>query len=245
MAAVASLTAGGVAVLAVAVQAVDAGHGPAAVGIGTAADDIGTATVPTSSAATAPAGAPGEDPVAASPRDRPPAAAAGDERSRERASAEVAGSVPAPVAVEIARLGVRSDLVDLDLDERRRLEVPDDPDLAGWYVRGARPGATGPAVIAGHVDSREGPAIFHRLADLEAGDKIVVHREDGSAATFTVDRTGRWPKDAFPTDAVYRQAEGAELRLITCGGAFDTDRRSYEDNVIVFASLVADASPSP
>ena len=31
------------------------------------------------------------------------------------------------------------------------MEVPKDPALAGWFVRGASPGALGPAVIAGHV----------------------------------------------------------------------------------------------
>ncbi len=30
----------------------------------------------------------------------------------------------------------------------------------------------------------------------------------------------------------------AQLRLITCGGAFDPGARSYEDNVIAFATLV-------
>jgi hypothetical protein len=65
---------------------------------------------------------------------------------------------------------------------------------------------------------------------------VVVHLEDGDEVRFEVQRLERWPKDAFPTDAVYREAEGAELRLITCGGVFDQRTRRYEDNVIVFAS---------
>jgi hypothetical protein len=155
------------------------------------------------------------------------------------ASEPVAEPVARPVTVEVPAIGVRSDLIDLDLDADRRLEVPRDPDLAGWYVRGTRPGQHGPAVIAGHVDSTEGPAVFFRLGELQGGDRITVHREDGTAVAFAVDRVERWPKDAFPTDPVYREADGAELRLITCGGAFDEDTSSYHDNVIVFASEVS------
>ena len=38
---------------------------------------------------------------------------------------------------------------------------------------------------------------------------------------FTVTRVARYPKDAFPTAEVYGPTADAELRLITCGGAFD------------------------
>jgi sortase (surface protein transpeptidase) len=161
---------------------------------------------------------------------------AATEEAPETASAATEASVAPPVAVEIARIDVRSELIDLDLDEDLRLEVPTDPDLAGWYARGPRPGARGPAVIVGHVDSHRGPAVFHRLRELDAGDEIVVQRADGSEAQFIVQRLERWPKDDFPTDAVYREAAGAELRLITCGGVFDRRSRRYEDNIIVFAA---------
>lgn len=146
--------------------------------------------------------------------------------------------VARPVAIEIPRLDVRSTLVDLDLDADRRLEVPDDPQLPGWFVRSARPGDIGPAVIAGHVDSYGGPGIFWRLAELAAGDRIVVEQADGAKAEFIVERVGRWPKEGFPTDEVYRSGDGKTLRLITCGGTFDSAARSYRDNVIVFANLV-------
>lgn len=146
-----------------------------------------------------------------------------------------AGRVPVPVRVEVPAIGVASTLIELDLDEDRHLEVPDDAAVAGWYVRAPRPGEDGPAIIAGHVDSHRGPGVFWRLRELVRGDRIVVHRADGSSVEFTVEEVQQWPKDRFPTDAVYRQADGPELRLITCGGAFDAAAGSYRDNVIVFA----------
>ena len=43
-------------------------------------------------------------------------------------------------------------------------------------------------------------------------------------------------KDAFPSERVYAPTTGPSLRLITCGGRFDRSVRSYEDNVVVYAS---------
>nr|WP_274388144.1 class F sortase [Salsipaludibacter albus] len=153
--------------------------------------------------------------------------------------------VARPVTVEIPTIGVETSLVDLDLDQGGRLEVPDDPARAGWFVRGPKPGEDGPAVIAGHVDSRVGPAVFWRLGELGPGDRITVHDADRRQRVFVVDRVERWPKDDFPTDAVYRQSRGSELRLVTCGGTFDRDTGHYNDNVIVFATAAHQPESSP
>jgi hypothetical protein len=149
------------------------------------------------------------------------------------------GTAALPVEVEIPTIGVRSDLVGLDIDDDRRLGVPSDAAQAGWYVRSPRPGEVGAAVIAGHVDSRRGPGVFWRLRDLVPEDRIVVRREDGSEVGFVIDRVEQWPKDRFPTEAVYREAGGSELRVITCAGDFDPATRSYPDNLIVFAKLAS------
>jgi hypothetical protein len=42
-------------------------------------------------------------------------------------------------------------------------------------------------------------------------------------------------KAAFPSKLVYGAVNDAELRLITCGGAFDFATGHYVDNIIVFA----------
>ncbi|SFO38316.1 Sortase family protein [Geodermatophilus obscurus] len=140
-----------------------------------------------------------------------------------------------PLRVRVPAIGVDSGLVDLGLDAAGALEAPAGPALAGWYAQGPAPGDVGPAVLAGHVDSRVGPAVFFRLQELSAGDEVLVDRSDGTTARFTVDRVERHPKDAFPTDAVYGPTADAQLRLVTCGGDFDRAARSYADNVVVFA----------
>ncbi|SEP17828.1 class F sortase [Trujillonella endophytica] len=173
--------------------------------------------------------------TSAAPESGPPPAPAG----RPAATGE---PVAAPVSVSVPAIGVTSDLMDLGLAGDGTVEVPplEEDDQAGWYAPGPAPGAVGPAVILGHVDSAEfGPGVFFDLGALTPGDEIEVTREDGTVALFVVDRVEVHPKDEFPTIAVYGNTADPQLRLITCGGDFDRAAGSYEDNVVVFASLAA------
>ncbi len=144
--------------------------------------------------------------------------------------------VARPVALTIPVIGVRTPLVSLGLDAAGALQVPPTPSVAGWYDGGPRPGAIGPAVIVGHIDSYQGPGVFFRLSQLRPGDRVYVRRADGTLAVFRVTSVRMYPKDRFPTQAVYGPTPDAELRLITCGGAFDPVTRSYLSNVIVDAT---------
>ena len=143
----------------------------------------------------------------------------------------------APVSLTIPALGIRSTLVQLGLTKEGTLEVPTDFDRAGWYAGGPRPGEPGPAVIAGHVDSKTGPAVFYRLREIRTGDRIRVARQDGSADMFAVTDLRQYPKNAFPTADVYGPVPHRELRLITCAGVFDAERSTYRSNLVVFARL--------
>ncbi|MEO3929659.1 class F sortase [Micromonosporaceae bacterium B7E4] len=140
----------------------------------------------------------------------------------------------APTGVRIPRIRVDAALTRLRLDRSGRLGTPRDFAEAGWYAAGTAPGDVGPAVLAGHVDSTTGPAVFARLSELRPGDRVEVRRGD-RWIPFRVTGTSRHAKDAFPTDAVYGPTPGPELRLITCGGAFDRPSRHYRDNLVVFA----------
>ncbi|GAB3167774.1 class F sortase [Amycolatopsis stemonae] len=142
-----------------------------------------------------------------------------------------------PVRLRIPAIGVdAAALVGLGLGADHQLEAPERFEDVGWYAAGPVPGDPGPAVIAAHVDSRSGPAPFFRLRDLRDGDQVFVTRSDGGETRFVVDGVQRYPKNAFPTDAVYGPAPGSALRLITCGGSFDAAKRSYRDNIVVYAS---------
>jgi len=146
---------------------------------------------------------------------------------------------PAPPArLEIPAIGVSTPLVRLGRLPDGTIEVPHAWNTAGWYDQGPRPGQPGPAVLLGHVDSKKGPAVFYRLRDLRPGDIVRVGLTNGRTLIFRVQRTERYPKNKFPTEAVYFPTLDRELRLITCGGDFDYAKGSYVDNIVVYAILV-------
>lgn len=142
-----------------------------------------------------------------------------------------------PVEVVIPAIGVRSRLERLTLDADGVLVPPRKAEVAGWYAGGVRPGDPGPAVIAGHLDSLTGPGVFAGLGGLEPGHRILVTLKDGHTVTFRVEEVRAHAKKDFPTRDVYGASPDARLRLITCGGAFDTGAGHYDGNVIVFATL--------
>jgi len=146
-----------------------------------------------------------------------------------------------PVRVRVDAIGVDATLLDLGVKADGSLEVPPGAPLPGWFTGGPTPGSLGPAVIVGHVDWGGHAGVFVDLKRVSVGDEIVVDREDGSSAIFRVTYTTQIAKQAFPTSLVYGNLDHAGLRLITCGGAFDPTTRSYADNVIVYAELVASA----
>jgi sortase (surface protein transpeptidase) len=147
-----------------------------------------------------------------------------------------------PVSLAIPAISVQSSLISLGQTAQGSLEVPapgPDYNKAGWYRYSPTPGSLGPAVIAGHVDSKaEGRSVFYDLGDLHPRDKVLITRADGKVATFAVDDVKRFHKSQFPSALVYGNTDHAALRLITCGGPFDRDTGSYRDNIVVMASLV-------
>ncbi len=144
----------------------------------------------------------------------------------------------APVRLQVPAIGVDSELDELGLQTDGTLEVPSSGFPAGWYTGAPTPGELGPAIIAGHVDWSGRPGVFFHLRELVAGDDITITRQDGTTARFRVTHVEQYVKDAFPTEAVYGDLDHAGLRLITCGGSFNRQMRSYDDNLVVFAELV-------
>ena len=183
-------------------------------------------------------GAPGRSPAAASsPRSghvtREPPGVAGFRSVRTYDQPAL------PVRLWIPAIAVSSPLVRLGRLPNGTLQVPRDWNKAGWYDQGPRPGQPGPAVILGHVDSKSGPAVFYELQTLRPGDVVRVGLADGRTLVFRVQRVERYPKDHFPTEAVYLPTLSRELRLITCGGTFDYATGHYRDNIVVYATLAA------
>jgi sortase (surface protein transpeptidase) len=157
-----------------------------------------------------------------------------------QASQQATVQAPLPLSVRIPSIDASSTLVQLGQNPDGTVQVPpvSTPMQAGWYIGSSVPGAAGPAVLLGHVDGDRQAGIFFRLHELVPGAAVQITRADGSVLTFTVTKVDQVSKSAFPTDAVYGPTSDPELRLLTCGGAFDQAAHSYVDNVIVYAKLV-------
>lgn len=148
-------------------------------------------------------------------------------------------SRPRPVRIRIPKIKVNAPVGMVTTDKNGKLGVPslNTPGRTGWYRYSPLPGEAGPSIINGHVSTRKGPAVFDRLRELARGDKIKVYRSDGKVVEFTVSGIEQASKNAFPTKRVYGNADGSELRLITCGGVFNQKAHSYTDNIVVYATL--------
>ena len=141
-----------------------------------------------------------------------------------------------PKVVSVPALDISARLRPLHLDARGRL-TPPKHGLAGWYAAGPEPGEPGPAVIAGHLDSKVGPDRFFRLGQARRGQRVRVGLEDGTTLAFRITQVQQFSQSHFPTKRVYGPTKEPELRLITCGGDYDHAAGHYKDNLVVFADL--------
>ncbi|MFI0720025.1 class F sortase [Streptomyces sp. NPDC021224] len=143
-----------------------------------------------------------------------------------------------PTRVDIPSVGIHARLVARSLKDGAVDPPPySTPDVAGWYRGGPAPGAAGAALVVGHVDTETQPAVFYGLSTIKRGAIVSVTRDDGTVADFAVEAVEIEEKAHFDADRVYGSAGRPELRLITCGGAFDETAQAYSANVVVYAAL--------
>jgi LPXTG-site transpeptidase (sortase) family protein len=172
---------------------------------------------------------------------QPASAAAADSRVTGPALAAAPQPLPysMPDRVSIPAIQVNAPLipVGLDVDGWVGAPPPQDPNLAGWFTGAVTPGEKGTAVVVGHVDNQQGPAVFYALGALKKGNRVEIIRQDQKTAVFEIYGIEVFEKNDFPGDRVYGSKGAAELRVITCGGGF-SKQGGYAGNVVAFARLV-------
>lgn len=145
----------------------------------------------------------------------------------------------APTHIRIPDIGVDASVVGVAQTETGAMDAPEDYGEVGWYRLGANPGDPGRAVLAGHVDSKTGPAVFYQLKDLVPGSVIEVTLGDGAEVLrYAVSGTARYPEHEAPLDRIFGPSDNSELVLITCAGDFDFNVGAYPDRLVVYADLV-------
>ena len=146
-----------------------------------------------------------------------------------------------PVSLTIPAIKVSAPIMLVGLASDGTVAVPplERHNEAGWFDEGPTPGQFGPALIVGHADTRTGPSVFHDLNKLKPGQKVEVLRRDNRVAVFVINSVERYGKTKLPVNRVYGDYSRPQLRLMTCGGTWLGGTRGYEDNIVVFASLVS------
>ncbi|NUK40476.1 class F sortase [Streptomyces lunaelactis] len=174
-----------------------------------------------------------------SPQIRPAAAAPAPTKAADASVPELVLPRSAPKRLSILEIAVDAPFTELSVGASGQLDAPppDNNNLVGWFRGGATPGERGTSIVAGHVDTKTGPAVFLLLSALKPGSRVDITREDGTVAIFTVDSVETFSKARFPNERVYADTPSPQLRLITCGGDYDRKAKDYEDNVVVFAHL--------
>lgn len=143
-----------------------------------------------------------------------------------------------PQVIEIPSLDVKATIEEVGRLDNGQMGVPQDPDQAGWFSPGTKPGGRGSAVIAGHVDSKTGPAIFYELDKMEIGDEVLVHGEDGEIVRFAVVKKVAYPRTDAPVDAIFGFTYGSGLNLITCTGSWDRKAKTHDDRLVVYTEII-------
>ena len=146
---------------------------------------------------------------------------------------------PRPIAVRIAAIGVTDGrIVPVGVDGNGEYEVPAVTDV-GWYKFGPVPGDEGSTVLAAHIAYDGAPGVFQDLASVEPGAVVEVVMSDATTVRYEIHRVEDYLKTDLPTDSLFDESGPDRLVLITCGGAFNPELRSYESNTVAYATRVS------
>lgn len=145
-----------------------------------------------------------------------------------------------PNRLVIPSIKVSSSIENLGIGKNGAMEAPKSYLNAGWFNLGPRPGESGIAVIAGHLDSQYGaPGVFWHLSKLKAGDDIYITDGTGKNLHFKVSGSKIYGADASSGE-IFEKGGNARLNLITCNGVWDKKTQNYTKRLVVSADLVAE-----
>ncbi|MFN4213885.1 sortase domain-bontaining protein [Exiguobacterium sp.] len=152
------------------------------------------------------------------------------------AEEEESAKAATPVRIQIPSIAVDTAIEQVGVLDNGQMGVPADEDQVGWFEPGVKPGSKGNAVVAGHVDSKTGPAVFYELDQLKAGDDVAIIDENGNTLTFRVTKTESYDTSNAPIEEIFGATSHRNLNLITCSGTFGDG--GYDQRFVVYTELV-------
>lgn len=152
------------------------------------------------------------------------------------AEEEESAKAATPVQLQIPKIKVDTAIEQVGVLDNGQMGVPKDENQVGWFEPGVKPGSKGNAVIAGHVDSKTGPAVFYELDQLKTGDDVTIIDENGNTLTFRVTKTESYDTKHAPIEDIFGATSSRQLNLITCSGTFGDG--GYDERFVVYTELV-------
>jgi len=159
---------------------------------------------------------------------------------RQSAALQPVVQVPVPVRIQIPSASIDIQIVPVGVEANGFMEIPENVTIAGWYRYGPSPSSDkGSTVITAHVDALvQGLGPFAALSSLAASAEIIVTTEAGVEHRYLLESVQNFQKGQVPLDQVFDRDGAPRLVLITCGGQFDENLRTYSDNVIAIANPI-------
>jgi len=144
-----------------------------------------------------------------------------------------------PVHIRIPSVGVNAVVEAVGKKADGAMATPTKFADVAWYSPGSKPGDSGNAVFAGHVNNAIGmDGVFSKLAAIEKGDPIIVEGPQGERLQYVVTETVMYPANEAPKEEIFRKTGPSQVVLITCDGEWDSVARSYDKRLVVVARLL-------
>jgi len=196
-----------------------AGRAPGEADVATTAAPAAPPSIPPGSPAEAPAGLP--------------------EIEVRQASLPAPVETAPPVRLVYGAIGADMPVDPVGVADDGQMEIPEDALRAGWYRFAAAPSdEAGAVVVAAHAGSfitPRGP--LYDLSSAEVGHRVTLVDSQGGEVTYEVTAVERLGKATLDFRPYFDREGGRRLILITCGGNWDEERQSYDDNIIVTATV--------
>ncbi|TWI56320.1 LPXTG-site transpeptidase (sortase) family protein [Halalkalibacter nanhaiisediminis] len=144
-----------------------------------------------------------------------------------------------PRLLKIPSLSIEAPIVGVSGDELAQL--PSDGDTIFWYKEGTNPGGRGSAVLSGHFDDYEGPAIFYSLKELKVGEMVYIVDKHNNILMFEVEEVKSFNKNAAKVEQVFKMNSGSYLQLVTCDGYYSRREQTHSHRLVVRARRVGES----
>ena len=143
-----------------------------------------------------------------------------------------------PSTLSIPAIGVNANVEQVGTNAAGNVGTPHTFGDVAWYMLGPKPGEPGNAIIDGHVNNALTTAgVFEHLSDLKMGDAVILSDGTGRTLVYTVTKVKKYSDTNAPLPDIFSTSGPSQLVLITCDGQWLDSAHSFDQRLVVYASL--------